>query len=196
MASAYCESERLIIRPIVPDDEDALVEVHSDPRMSTYFPTVFDRDYVIGFIARVREAEKNSGFCFGAAIDKGTGVMIGTIGLMVIPFEAPFTPAVEVGWRVACPYWGRGYASEGARVSIDWGFDELGLSEIVSIAVPENARSTRVMRRIGMRRDEQGDFDHPTIPDGSPLKRHVLYRLGKAEWLLGKTAPLGKTMTG
>ena len=99
------------------------------------------------------------------------------VGLGTVPFEAHFTPAVEVAWRLARAYWGRGYATEAAPASLDHGFAELGLPEIVAFTVPANLRSRRVMERLGMTRRPQDDFDHPIVPEG-PLKRQVLYGLG------------------
>jgi RimJ/RimL family protein N-acetyltransferase len=101
----------------------------------------------------------------------------GFIGLSVPSFEAEFTPCVEVGWRLAADCWGAGYATEGAQAAIAFGFDALILSEIVSFTVPGNLRSRRVMERLGMSRSPTDDFDHPSLPLGHPLRRHVLYRL-------------------
>jgi RimJ/RimL family protein N-acetyltransferase len=97
-------------------------------------------------------------------------------------FEAPFTPCVEVGWRLAYDYWGHGYATEAARLALDHGFGTLALSEIVSFTSATNQRSRAVMERLGMRRNEEDDFDRPTLPEGHPLRRHVLYRLDSASY--------------
>ena len=102
---------------------------------------------------------------------------IGYIGLWPATFPAPFTPAVEVGWRLAANQWGRGYASEGGKAALRYGFDTAGLDEIVSFTSRLNARSWRVMERLGMRRDAGGDFEHPNVPQGHPLRPHVLYRI-------------------
>ena len=99
------------------------------------------------------------------------------MGLSVPRFESHFTPCVEIGWRLAAPYWGRGYATEGARAALAVGFETLGLGEIVSSTVPGNLRSRRVMEKIGMARDPADDFDHPALPEGHRLRRHVLYRI-------------------
>jgi ribosomal-protein-alanine N-acetyltransferase len=112
----------------------------------------------------------------------GVAPFIGFVGLWHIPFEAHFTPAVEVGWRLARAHWGQGYATEGARAALEVGFTRLGLDEIVSMTVPANARSRRVMERIGMTRDSADDFDHPRVPAGNPMRRHLLYRLSRADW--------------
>jgi ribosomal-protein-alanine N-acetyltransferase len=105
-----------------------------------------------------------------------TGEFVGMVGLNAPSFEAHFTPAVEVGWRLARPHWGHGFATEAARVSIAYGFDVLGLEEIVSMTTTTNVRSQRLMERLGMTRDPADGFDHPRVPEG-PLRRHVLYRL-------------------
>ena len=110
------------------------------------------------------------------------GAFIGFTGLALQAFEAPFTPAVEVGWRLAAAAWGHGYATEAARAALRFGFVTRSLEEIVSFTVPANVRSRAVMERIGMTRDPADDFDHPRLPVGSPLRRHVLYRLSRASW--------------
>jgi RimJ/RimL family protein N-acetyltransferase len=96
-----------------------------------------------------------------------------------MPFQTMGGQCVEMAWRLARPYWGRGYASEAARAALDFGFSKVGLAEIVAYTVPHNHRSRGVMERIGMVRDEQGDFDHPILAEGHPLRRHVLYRKGR-----------------
>jgi ribosomal-protein-alanine N-acetyltransferase len=106
----------------------------------------------------------------------------GFVGLQHTAFDAHFTPAVEIGWRLAASAWGRGYATEGARVAMAWAFEKLGLEEIVSMTVPANRRSLNVMEKLGMTHDPRDDFDHPRLPEGSPLRRHVLYRLRRAAW--------------
>jgi RimJ/RimL family protein N-acetyltransferase len=104
--------------------------------------------------------------------------LIGFAGFLVPRFTAHFTPCVEVGWRLAFAYWGRGYATEAARLALDYGFGTLGLSDVVSYTTVANRRSRAVMERLGMRRDPAEDFDHPGLPEGHPLRPHVLYRLG------------------
>jgi len=106
---------------------------------------------------------------------------IGFVGLWTPSFEAHFTPAVEVGWRLAREHWGRGYASEAAEASVALGFGGLALEEIVAFTVPANFRSRRVMERLGMTHDPADDFDHPGVPEGHALRRHVLYRLARPD---------------
>ena len=103
--------------------------------------------------------------------------------LRVPSFETHFTPCVEIGWRLAAAFWNRGYATEGARAALAFGFEQLGLDEIVSYTVPGNVRSRRVMEKIGMVHDPGGDFEHPLLPPGHHLSRHVLYRLKRSAYL-------------
>ena len=111
------------------------------------------------------------------AVELGDGALAGFVGLNPVPDELPPAPAVEVGWRLARAHRGHGYATEAAWASIGFGFERLGLGEIVSFTATGNDRSRAVMERLGMRRDEAGDFDHPGIPRGDDLRPHVLYRL-------------------
>ena len=114
--------------------------------------------------------------------ERASGAFVGVAGLAPVRFEAHFTPAVEIGWRLARAAWGRGYATEAARATVAFAFDELGLEEVVALAVPANARSRAVMDRLGMTHDPADDFDLPELPADSPLRRHVLYRLSAERW--------------
>ena len=122
---------------------------------------------------------EEEGFGLWAVEVVGGAPFIGFVGLSVPRFETHFTPCVEAGWRLSRENWGRGYATEGALAALAFGFDTLGLDEIVSFTAPGNVRSRAVMERIGMTRDPQDDFDHPSLPEGHPLRRHVLYRIAR-----------------
>ena len=185
---------RLLLRPWRDEDADSFAAMFDDPavmefllpargQMSAFADA--DRAAIDAIVGRVRAHFDRHGFGWWAAELQETGAFIGFIGLVHIPFEAHFTPAVEVGWRLASTYWGQGYATEGARAALEAGFTQFGLDEIVSLTVPANQRSWRVMQRIGMTRDPADDFDHPRVPDGSPMKRHVLYRIGREQWRQG-----------
>jgi RimJ/RimL family protein N-acetyltransferase len=117
------------------------------------------------------------GFGLWAIELPGVAPFIGFAGLTWARFSAPFTPCVEVGWRLAFEHWGHGYATEAARLALGYGFGTLALSEVVSFTSATNLRSRAVMERLGMRRDPAEDFDYPSFPEGHPLRRHVLYRL-------------------
>ena len=112
-----------------------------------------------------------------------TGGFIGFTGLLAATFPAPFTPTVEVGWRLARAAWGQGYATEAAEAALAVGFGDAGLEQIVSMTTPGNVRSRAVMERLGMTRDPDGDFEHPKIPAGHRLRTHLLYRLRRSAWL-------------
>jgi len=109
-------------------------------------------------------------------------VFLGVTGLSHPRFEAHFTPCVEVGWRLAAPYWGKGYATEAAKAAVGLGFERLGLDQIVSFTAPQNRRSRRVMEKLGMSHSQADDFDHPNMPERHPLRRHVLYRIQQGVW--------------
>ncbi|MDU6728043.1 MAG: GNAT family N-acetyltransferase, partial [Bradyrhizobium sp.] len=123
------------------------------------------------------------GFCFWVVESRATGAFLGATGLFRVFFDAPFTPAVEIGWRLARATWGQGIATEAARAALDFGFDKLNLDQIVAYAAPANAASQKVMRKLGMIRDEVSDFDHPRVEEGSPLRRQVMYRLARQAWV-------------
>jgi RimJ/RimL family protein N-acetyltransferase len=148
--------------------------MNSDPRVMEYFPACLTRDENDAVIGRIEAHHARNGFGPLAAELRNTGEFAGLVILMIPPFDAHFTPCVEIGWRFAAAYWNQGLATEGARVLMRFGFDELKLTEIVSMAVRENRPSRRVMEKLGMTLD--CEFDHPRIPEGHWLRRHVLYR--------------------
>jgi RimJ/RimL family protein N-acetyltransferase len=142
-----------------------------------HFPSALDRLESDAFVDRIDAGFKANGYGLWAVEVPGEAEFVGYVGLTLHTFEAHFTPAIEVGWRLARDYWGRGFASEAARTVVDDGFNRVGLKEIVSFTVPANVRSVKVMQRIGMTHDPADDFDHPRLPAGHRLRRHVLYRL-------------------
>lgn len=143
-------------------------------------PGVLERRESEALVDYIANHMKRHGFALYAAELKETNSFIGFIGLSVPRFQAHFTPCVEIGWRLALEYWGRGLATEGARGVVQHAFGPLGLKELVSFTVPINLRSRRVMEKIGMTRDPADDFDVPILSEGHPLRRHVLYRLRSA----------------
>jgi ribosomal-protein-alanine N-acetyltransferase len=173
---------RLLLREWRDADVDAFTTMFSDPLVMEFLPAPQDRAAIDAIVGRVRDHFAKHGFGWWAAEVKATGQFIGFVGLAHVPFEAHFTPAVEIGWRLASAYWGQGYATEGAKAALDFGFTRLGLREIVSFTVPANRRSWRVMQRIGMTHDAADDFDHPRLAEGDPLRRHVLHRISRRRW--------------
>jgi RimJ/RimL family protein N-acetyltransferase len=175
-------TERLIMRPWQDEDRAPFAAMSTDPEVMRYLRSMPTRVESDAWIDRQIGFGAADGFCFGAVVLKDTGAFIGSIGLMRVPYEAHFTPAVEIGWRLARPYWGLGYAPEAAAAALRYGFTTLDLPEIVADAVVANANSQRVMLKLGMSRDMAGDFDHPTMAADHPMRRHVLYRLTRAAW--------------
>jgi ribosomal-protein-alanine N-acetyltransferase len=165
---------RVTLRPWRDDDLDDFAALNADPRVMQYLLAPLSRDQAAAMIDRMQATLLAQGWGHWA-LDVG-GRCIGFVGLSAPTFEAAFTPCIEIGWRLAFDAWGQGYATEGARLALAHGFDVLALPEIVSFATVANARSRRVMERLGMTRDPAEDFDHPRLP-GHPLQRHVLYRL-------------------
>jgi ribosomal-protein-alanine N-acetyltransferase len=151
-----------------------------------HFPGTMTRAESDAHVDAIVEHFAARGYGLWAVEVPGEAEFIGFVGLSVPRFQAHFTPAVEVGWRLATFAWGRGYATEAAREALRFGFEEAGLAEIVSFTAPVNERSRAVMRRIGMTHDPAGDFDHPALPPGHRLRRHVLYRLSSPDWRAGQ----------
>jgi 3-dehydroquinate dehydratase/shikimate dehydrogenase len=176
------KTERLTLRPWRESDLEPFARLNADPKVREYFPGLQTREESDASVRKASDHIQRCGWGFWAASLSQTDEFIGFIGLEDVPFKAPFTPAVEIGWRLAFEYWGKGYATEGALASLKYGFETLGLEEIVSFTTTQNMRSRRVMEKIGMHRDPSDDFDHPNLSEGHPLRRHVLYRLKHSEW--------------
>jgi RimJ/RimL family protein N-acetyltransferase len=167
---------RLHLRLWRDEDLPIFAAMNADPRVMEFFPKPLGRMESDAVATRIRNHFERRGFGLWAVEVPGVAEFIGFVGLSVPSFDAHFTPCVEIGWRLACEHWGRGYATEAARAVLGLGFRQLALGEIVSFTVPTNLRSRRVMERIGMTRSPADDFDHPALPEGHPLRLHVLYR--------------------
>lgn len=151
--------------------------MNRDPAVMEYFPALLSYEESDAIVDRIEMRFVDRGFSLWAAELRQSGEFIGFTGLSIPAFQAAFTPCVEIGWRLAAQYWGNGLATEGARAVADYAFAILKLPELVSFTAIGNVRSRRVMEKIGMMRDPAEDFDHPSMPEGHPLRRHVLYRL-------------------
>jgi RimJ/RimL family protein N-acetyltransferase len=171
------QTARLILRQWQSSDLAPFAAMNGDPEVMEFMPKRLDRAESDAFAARLRNRIEAEGWGFWAIEVPGVAPFIGFTGLSVPGFTAHFTPCVEVGWRLARAHWGQGYATEAARSAVSYGFDALGLRELVAFTVPANLRSQAVMARLGMRHDVADDFDHPALPEGHRLQRHVLYRL-------------------
>ncbi len=176
------ETPRLRLRQWRESDLAPFAALVADPQVMEFFPATLSREESDALVARFVERIAQNGWGFWAAEHKESGELIGFTGLNAPAYPLPFSPCVEIGWRLARQWWGQGLASEAARASLAVGFERLGLDEIVSFTALPNRRSSAVMRRLGMREDPAGAFDHPLLAEGHPLRRHCLYRLDRAAW--------------
>jgi len=168
---------RLILRLWQPEDIEPYYQINQDPEVVYYLLGPQSRTQVEQFVAHATAEFAVDKFCKFAVEEKATGLLIGFVGISRPTFTAPFTPAIDIGWRLGSTFWGKGYATEAALAVVNYAFTVLKIDEIVSFAVASNVRSLRVMEKIGMVRDINGDFMHPRIPVGHEFARHVLYRL-------------------
>lgn len=183
MTTPVLRTERLVLREWRDSDLAPFAALNADPLVMRYLLGRLTRQESDSFVReRIQPSFAAHGFGLWAVERLDTAELIGFVGLAEETFPAPFTPAVEVGWRLARAHWGHGFATEAARAAVDHGFSACGLTEVVSMTVPENRRSRAVMERLGMTRDPEDDFDHPLVPPGSPLVAHVLYRLPRERW--------------
>jgi RimJ/RimL family protein N-acetyltransferase len=175
------ETRRLFLRRWRESDREPFARMNADPRVMEFYPILISRQDSDATMDRIAAHFEQHGYGMCAAELRDSGAFAGYIGLSITAIETHFTPCVEIAWSLAPEFWGRGLATEGAAAALSYGFETLKLNEIVSFTAPANVRSRRVMEKIGMRYDPEGDFDHPQLPEGHPLRRHVLYRLTRAE---------------
>jgi RimJ/RimL family protein N-acetyltransferase len=178
----FAETPRLILRDWRDSDREPFAAMGRDPEIMAFLGPLMTREQSDAGIDRQRALIAADGLGFWAAERKADGAFLGFIGPKHTSFPAHFAPAVELGWRLSRLAWGQGLATEGAIAARDWAFAAAGLDEVVAITVPANLKSQAVMRKIGLRRDEAGDFEHPNLAPGDPLRRHVLYRMSRAAW--------------
>ena len=182
MSDFTIKTERLILRPWQENDFEQFARLNADPRVMEFFPWLLSQEESNQLAKRICTAMKQQGWGLWAVSIPGIADFIGYIGLAPVNFVADFTPAVEVGWRLAYEFWDKGYATEGAKAAIKYGFETLNLKEIVSFTAIKNKRSRNVMEKIGMHHSQKDDFDHPKLAEGHPLRKHVLYRIEANEW--------------
>jgi ribosomal-protein-alanine N-acetyltransferase len=170
-------TERLLLRRWRADDLEPLTRLCADPLVMEHFPAPLSAEESVDLLQRLELSFQRHGFGFWAVEVLGEGHLIGFVGLSPVEGSLSFAPAVEIGWRLAREYWGLGLAFEAARVALRFGFEELAQREIVAYTAARNARSRRLMERLGMTHDATEDFNHPQIDVGDPLAPHVLYRI-------------------
>jgi RimJ/RimL family protein N-acetyltransferase len=180
-------TRRLILREWTLADRKPFAELNADPRVMEFLGGTLAREESDLLADRIDAHFLRHGFglCATEFREEHTGKcqFIGFVGLAVPSFDAAFTPSVEIGWRLAAGYWGRGFATEGAMEIVRYAFEELRLPSLVSFTATGNARSRRVMDKLRMTRDPAEDFDHPNLPQDHALRQHVLYRLQLSQWL-------------
>ncbi len=184
------KTERLILRAWQEEDAEIFAAINQDPRVIEFLRGSMSLKESQDFIAETNRRIAKWGFGLWATTIKETGELIGFVGLNIPDFESHFTPCVEIGWRLASQHWGKGYATEAARAVLKAGFKNFGLKEIVSFTALQNLRSEAVMKKIGMKRDLDGDFTHPKLALDHPLSLHMLYRLR-----VGRETPLPPVST-
>ncbi len=176
------ETRRLLLRNWEPRDREPFARMNADPSVMEFFSACLSRPESDQLADRIEIHFREHGFGLYAVELKDAHVFIGYVGLSVPRFQAHFTPCIEIGWRLSAEHRGRGLATEGAQAVVRHAFDELRLEELVSFTVPANLPSRRVMEKLGMTHDPRDDFNHPNLPEGHPLRRHVLYRLQGGDW--------------
>lgn len=182
MSVPLLRTERLVLRAWCDDDLEPFARMNADPAVMEHFPSTYSRADSDAQAERIQRHFAERGFGYWALEVPGEMRFAGFVGLAVPNFEPPFattTPCVEIGWRLATAAWGKGYATEAAREALAYGFERLELEEVVSFTAVENTRSWRVMEKIGMTRSPDEDFDHPRVPEGHRVRRHVLYRVSR-----------------
>lgn len=182
-APASIVTDRLVLRRWQPGDRAPFAAMNADPVVVRWFPRAMTREQSDAFVDRCETSFDREGVGPWALERRDTGEFIGFAGLLWQRFEAPFTPALEVGWRLAHAHWGPGFAPEAAAAALDDVFGRDVVAEVVSMTAVGNANSRRVMEKLGMTHDPADDFDHVNVPPGHDLVRHVLYRLRREDWL-------------
>ena len=175
------ETDRLYLRQWIEADRAPFVRLCGDPQVMEFFPNILDRTASDAMVDRLQALIAERGWGLWAVELKADKQFIGYVGLHVTKYDLPCSPCVEIGWRLACEYWGKGYATEAAKGALKVGFDRLNLPEIVSFTATINRRSRAVMERLGMNLAAD-TFEHPIVPAGHILREHILYRLSREEW--------------
>ncbi len=153
--------------------------MNADPRVTEFLGGPYSRERSEASARKIRAQLEAKGYGWWVVEERDGAPFAGVIALQEVPYETPFTPANEIGWRLPFERWGRGYATEGAQAALEFAYTTLRWDEVVALTAAINARSQRVMERLGMRRDPADDFDHPMLEAGDPLRAHVLYRIAR-----------------
>lgn len=183
------ETDRLFLRTWKKSDLETFYKINSDPQVMEFMPKTLRREESNQAAERIQAHFKSHNFGLWAIELKSTHQFIGFVGLSIPTFESHFTPCVEIAWRLGKDFWGKGFATEAAKKSLEIGFTTFNLNEILAFTVLANLRSIGIMKKLGMKTNPLENFDHPKLPENSPLKKHVLYRINKLEWQKSSTKP-------
>ena len=179
MSKTYLETERLIFRDWKEEDREPFARMNADPMVMEYLPRSLDPKASNKLVDRFQAHLDKNGYGLFALEEKESGEFVGFTGLNNVDFEAPFTPAVELAWRLDYGFWGHGFGSEAGTAVLDYAFDKVKLKEVVSFTVHDNERTIHLMKKIGLTKVEGGDFDYPALRKGHPLGRFVLFHKKK-----------------
>ena len=175
-------TDRLIIRDWDDEDLDWFAQLNADAKVMQYFPNTLTREQSDAYAQKVRQEIEQRGWGFWAVEEQESHQFIGFVGLHLQENKGiPYTPMVEIGWRLHHRYWGKGYAPEAARFALRFAFEQLSTHDVYAFTARCNKSSLRVMQKIGMH-DTGDDFEHPSVEEGSPLRLHCLYRISIDEW--------------
>ncbi|MDR6235143.1 GNAT family N-acetyltransferase [Pseudomonas oryzihabitans] len=172
---------QLQLRQWRPEDGPAFARLNANPEVMRHFPACLDQAASDALLERCRQGIAERGWGFWALERRADGVLLGLLGISPVAPDFPCAPAVEIGWRLDRPFWGQGYATRGARLALAYGFDTLGLEEVVAFTATANQPSVAVMARLSM--TDAGTFEHPRLPPSHPLQPLRLFRLSRARWL-------------
>jgi len=178
------ETDRLVLRSWTEDDRAPFAALNSDPDVMRYFPSLQSLEVSNASVDKRMKHDSEHGVCFWAADLRDTGEFTGFVGMEYVTEDIPGKGALEIGWRIGKDHWGKGLAPEGARACLAYAFGPLKAPEVVSFTSENNLASQRVMEKIGMMREPENDFHHPAVPDGHPIKPHVLYRIKAGDFAL------------
>jgi len=184
------ETERLLLRQWCKEDLPGFAELNADPEVMEFYPDLLSRQQSNAAAEKFKTLISKNGWGFWAVESTHDQAFIGLVGLHEPVYKLPVSPCVEIGWRLARTYWGRGYATEAARACLDFAFDQLDLSEVFAFSSVPNMKSRAVMERLDMANIE-ANFDHPIIPHGSPFREHVVYKINQQQWRFKQTAIAG-----
>lgn len=176
-------TQRTQLRPFTERDKPLIRSLCANPSVMRFFPSPLDDEASDALLARILTHQERHGFNLWAAEERNSSRFMGFVGLSCVSFIAPFTPCIEIGWRFLPQFWGKGLACEAARSVLCYGFSVLNIPEIVAFTAISNLPSQRLMERLGMTHNAEDDFDHPLLPQGHPLRRHVLYRLSPEQFM-------------